>query len=270
MKRYSILHAFVLSFFSKSFYQDVRRHWRGTGLGYLFVILVLVWIPTMIKMQWGLTRFVNNEAPRLTQQVPRITITKGQVSTDVATPYFIKGDDGTPLMIIDTTGQYQTLDDTPAYVLLTKTKIITRDERQTRSYDLAPVESFEVDRTRVEGWLQVVKDWLALAAFPLLLVFSFIFRAIQVLIYAAIGLLFARILNTNLNYQTLMRLAAVSLTPVLVLNLLLEFVPFHIPLWWLLGTAVGLGYLFFAVKANDESEVTTGYQPPPTPQNPLA
>jgi hypothetical protein len=223
----------------------------------------------MIQMQRGLTRFVNNEAPRITQQIPRITITKGQVSTDVATPYFIKDDEGTPLMIIDTTGQHQTLDDSPARVLLTKTKVVMRDERQTRIYDLAPVESFEVDRTRVEGWLQMMKSWLALAAFPLLLLCSFIFRAIQVLVYAAIGLLFARMLNTNLSYKTLMRLAAVALTPVLLLNLLVEFVPFHVPLWWLLGTAIGLGYLFFAVKSNDDSEVTSQYQPPMPPKSPL-
>lgn len=257
-KRYSIFHAFVLSFFSKSLYQDVGQRWRGTGLLYLFVVLVLVWVPTMIRMQWGITRFVNNDASRITQQVPRITITNGQVSTDVSTPHFIREDDGTPLIIIDTTGQYQTLEDTPAQILLTKNKIIAPD----RSYDLSGLQSFEVDRARVEGWLQMTKRWFVLAAFPVVLVCSFIFRAIQVLIYAAIGLLFTRVLNTNLNYQTLMRLAAVSLTPVLVLNLVLEFAGLRIPLWWLLGTGIGLGYLFFAVKSNTESPAAPYDQAP--------
>jgi multisubunit Na+/H+ antiporter MnhB subunit len=52
---------------------------------------------------------------------------------------------------------------------------------------------------------------------------GFVFRAIQILIYAAAGLLFAQVSKADLNYQTLMRLAAVALTPVLVLNLILEF-----------------------------------------------
>jgi hypothetical protein len=105
MKRYSFIHAFVFSFFSKAFYQDVGRHWRGTGLLYIFIALLLVWIPTVIRMQVGFSRFAAQEGSRFTQQIPHITIRKGQVSTDVTTPYFIKGDDGEPLVIIDTTGK---------------------------------------------------------------------------------------------------------------------------------------------------------------------
>jgi hypothetical protein len=83
-----------------------------------------------------------------------------------------------------------------------------------------------------------------------------------VLIYALIGLLFARMLNANLDYKTLMRLSAIALTPVLVLNLLFEFVPVHIPGWLLLGIMIELGYLFFAVKVNADA-VVPEYQPPP-------
>src|SRR2546425_3264229 len=186
MKRYSIHHAFVLSFFSKSLYRDVGRYWRGTGLLYMFILLVVVWIPTMIKMQIGFSRFAKREAPRFTQQIPRITIKHGEASTDVTTPYFIKGDDGKPVVIIDMTGEYQSLDNTPAYILLTKTKVFARNERETRIYDLSNVGSFELDRTRVEGWLQMTKRWLVLVIFPVVLISSFVFRAIQMLIYAAI------------------------------------------------------------------------------------
>lgn len=261
MKRYSFFHAFVLSFFSKPLYQDVGQHWRGTGLLYLAIVLALVWIPTMIKMQLGFNRFANNEAPRITAQIPKVTIRDGKVSTDVTTPYFINDpDDGTPMMIIDTTGEYETLDDTPAKLLLTKSKLILRTARDTRTYDLSGVQSFDVDRQRVEGWLSASKTWLAPVAYPVLLLTSFVLRAIQVLIYALIGLLFARMLNASLNYKTLMRLAAVAITPVLVLNLLLEFIPVGIPVWWLIGTVIGLGYLFFAVKSNSDIAVT-----PPSP-----
>ncbi len=253
MKLYSILHAFVLSFFSKSFYRDVGQNWRGTGLLYLLILLVVVWIPTLITMQIGFSRFVDQEAPQFTQQLPRITIKKGQASTDVQTPYFIKDKTGEPVIIIDTTGEYANLDDTPASVLLTKTKVFTRNRRETRIYDLEAVGSFEMDRLRVEGWLQTGKHWLVPVLTPILLIGAFIIRTIQILIYAAIGLLFAKMLDTNLSYQTLMRLAAVALTPVLLLNLLLEFLPFSIPLWWLIGIVIGLTYMFVAVRSNADS-----------------
>lgn len=268
MKRYSILHAFVFSFFSKSFYQDVGRNWRGTGLLYLFILLVIVWIPTMIKMQIGFSRFVDREAPSITQQIPLITIKNGEVSTDVETPYAIKDQQGNPIAIIDLTSDYQNLDDTTASVLLTKTKVFMRNERrgETRSYDLSNVESFEIDRAGVEGWLQTARRLLVPVLFPIVLIVTFILRAIQILIYAAIGLLFARMLNTTLSYKTLMRLAAVALTPVLLLNLLLEFLPFSIPFWWLFGTVIGLAYLFLAVKSN--AEATPDYPVPPPPYAP--
>lgn len=269
MKRYSYFHAFIFSFFSKSFYQDVARYWRGTGYLYIFIALLLLWIPSVIKMQRGFSRFADQEAPRFTQQIPRITIRKGEVSTDVTNPYFIKADDGKPLVIIDTTGQYQSLDDTEAFVLLTKNKVIARDERQTRIYDLSSVDSFDFDRTRAESWLQTARTCLVPVVFPLAVLFSFIFRAIQILIYAAIGLLFARMLNANLSYLTLMRLAAVALTPVLLLSLLLEFLPFAVPGRWLIGILIGLGYLFFAVRSNAGSAVPSANEwTPPAPAMP--
>src|ERR1044072_9047860 len=105
MKRYSFLHAPVLSFFSMPFYRAVGRNWRGTGLLYMFILLLVLWIPTLIKMQIGLSRFIAQDSPRITQQIPRITIKNGQAWTDVPTPYFIKDDKGQPIAIIDMTGQ---------------------------------------------------------------------------------------------------------------------------------------------------------------------
>jgi hypothetical protein len=152
---------------------------------------------------------------------------------------------------------------------LTKTKILMRDERQTRIFDLSGVESFEIDRARAESWLQTAGRWFVPVLFPILLIGSFIFRTLQVLVYAAVGILFTKMLNTNLGYKTLMRLAAVALTPVMLLNLLLDFLPFDIPVWWLLGTVIGLGYLFFAVNANS-APAAASYEPPTPPPSPYA
>ena len=86
------------------------------------------------------------------------------------------------------------------------------------------------------------------------------------LIYALIGLLFARMLNANLDYKALMRLAAISITPVLVLNLLFDLIPLYIPGWFLLGIVIELVYLFVAVKVNAEPDVPQDLPPPPSPE----
>src|ERR1700674_4152768 len=103
MRRFSIFHPLVLSFFSKPLYRDVGKHWRGTGLLYVFVVLAIVWIPTIIKGQLGISKWVDGDSKEITKQIPAITISKGSVSTDVATPYFIKDPkNGTDIAIIDT------------------------------------------------------------------------------------------------------------------------------------------------------------------------
>ena len=264
MKRYSIFHPLVLSFFSKSLYRDVGKHWRGTGLLYLLVVLALVWIPTMIKGHLGMSKWVDGDSKEITKQIPAITISKGRVSTDVTTPYFIKDPKtGSDIAVIDTTGEYETLENTDAKLLLTKSKlIVSKNATETQTYDLSGVQSFYVDRARVEGWLAMLGRWFVPVLYPLALIFSFIFRAIQILIYALVGLLFARILHANLSFKTLMRLAAIAITPVLILNLILEFVPRHIPRWSLIGIVIALAYLFFAVKVNAEPEDVPQYQPP--------
>jgi len=264
MKRYSIFHPLVLSFFSKSLYRDVGKNWRGTGLLYLFIILALFWIPTIIKGQLGLSAWVDGDSKEITKQIPAITITKGQVSTDVPTPHIIKDPKtGEDIAIIDTSGTYQNLDNSDAKILLTKSKLIVRKSAtESQTYDISGVQSFYLDHSKMEGWLALSKTWFIPVLYPLALIFSFIFRAVQILIYAVVGLLFARILKANLDYKTLMRLSAIAITPVLVLNLILEFVPRHIPRWSLIGIAIALGYLFFAVKVNAEPEDVPQYQPP--------
>jgi len=265
MRRYNYFHALVLSFFSKSFYQDVGRQWPGTGLLYLLLVIALLWIPSTIKGHRDFGRFVDNDAKGITEQVPAVRITNGQASTDVPMPHSIKDlKSGSTLAIIDTVDPSVETKNPSVPLILTKTKLIMRkNPSETQIYDLAGVQSFYVDRARVEGWLATARIWFFPAFYGIAVLFSFIFRGIQILIYALIGLGFAAMLGAKLDYKTLMRLAAIAITPVMILNLLFELGNFRVPGWMLLGIIVGLGYLFFAVKVNAEEDEVPEYQPPP-------
>jgi hypothetical protein len=264
VKRYSIFHPLVLSFFSKSLYRDVGQNWRGTGLLYLLLVIALLWIPSTIKAHLDFGKFADNDAQEITRQIPAVTITNGRVSTNVPVPYSIKEPKtGTTLAIIDTTESPAISSNPSVPLILTKSQLIMRKSAtETQTYDLSGVQSFYVDRARVEGWLATARTWFFPAFYPLAVLFSFIFRGIQILIYALIGLGFASMLNAKLDYKALLRLAAISITPVMILNLLFELVHFRLPGWTLLGIIIGLGYLFFAVKVNAEEDVPQ-YQPPP-------
>jgi Protein of unknown function (DUF1189) len=262
MKKFSVLHPLVLSFYSRELYQDVGRNWRGTGFAYLLLLLALCWAPEMFKMQAGMTKFARNEGAAVIKQIPAVAITNGEVSTDVQTPYFIKDPKtGVPMAIIDLTGQYTSLADTPAKMLLTKNQLLTKNNYETKTYDLRNVKSFKLDQARVQGWLDLARQWLAIILYPVVLVFSYAYRILQALLYGAIAMLFASAVKAKMNYLTALRLATIAVTPAIIVDTLHSLAGIKTPLWWLICFVIAMVYLYFGVKANGELPAASPGQP---------
>ncbi len=251
MKRFSVFHVPLLSFFSRALYRDVALHWKGTVFAYLLLLLAICWIPSMTEFHSGLADFVDDEAPSVVEQVPRITIVDGEASIDAPEPYYIKDPESDEiLVIIDTTGAINSLDDREAMVLMTRTKVIFQEsKRQSRTFRFAEVDEFTLDQAKIMRWLNTAKKFLVLAVYPLVVLGSFLFRIIQVLIYAAIGMLFALWCKEKLSYVAMLRLAIIAVTPCIVVETVLGAAKLHPPIgvWYFLVT---LGYLGFGVKAS--------------------
>ena len=253
--RYSTIHPLFMSFYSKSLYQDVGRNWKGISFVYLLLLLALCWIPGMVQLHSAFSDYVTNTAPYIVEQVPPIMISNGEVSIDEPEPYFIKDTDGA-VMIIDTTGQFTSLNETEARILLMKTKIIIRESQtETRIIDLSQVNNLLIDQSLINSWLEVLRDWFAIVIYPFAVLFSFVYRVVQALIYAAIGILMAKMLRTALTYQSLISLAIVAITPALFLDTILNFMYMAGPFWNLISFIISMGLLFYAVKANSEGEI---------------
>ncbi len=264
MRRYSIFHVPALSFFSKELYIDVGQNWKGVNFLYLLLLLAVCLIPRTINLHRGISNFVNNEAPAIVNQVPEITITDGQVSIKETQPYYIKDPDSDELLaIIDTTGQIESIEDTDAFCLLTGNKVIIKKSKfENRTYDLSNVKAFAVDSERITGWLHIGRKFLAVVLYPFALLSSYVYRIVQVLIYAAIGLLFASFCKTTLSYAALIRLSVVAVTPCIIVGTILGLADTSIP--YFLYLVAALVYLFFAVKSisgipevhDDEGQIT--------------
>ena len=253
MKKFSIIHIPLLSFFSKELYRDVALNWKGVGtaLGYLLLLLAVCWIPTMVEMHIGFANFVDNEAPKVVEQVPEITITDGQVSIEEPQPYYIKDpDSGDVLAIIDTTATITSLEDPNAMCLLTKTSIMWREsEFEINTFDLSEVENFVLNSDRIMSWLHTAEKFLVIIIYPFALLGSYLYRIVQALIYAAIGLLFALGCKVTLSYAALLRLAVVAVTPCVIAKTILGIAGVHLPYAPLIYLVAALAYLFFAVQA---------------------
>lgn len=250
MKRYGLFHPFLLSFYSRSLYRDVADHWKGVGFGYLLLLLAAAWIPAMVVLHRGTARIIETFGPALTKNFPTITITNGQVAIDAPEPYVVPmPGGGDPLLIVDTTGQI-TAENNPAAVLLTRNQLMLRGDRQTRLYDLAMVRDFRMDQAFIERMLGFVRRFLVVVAYPCALIGSYLYRILQVLVYAAIGMAFVRMSMVSLDYVQLLRLSSVAVTPAVLLDTLRGVL--RVPtsyLWWIFCLLLSLGYLLFAVRA---------------------
>jgi len=253
MKRFSMLHALYLSFFSGDLYRNVRTNWKGTGFLYLLLLLSITWVPVMAKVHWVVSEVITQEAPKYIDQVPKITIQRGEVSIDRPVPYSISiPEGGMPLLVIDTSGSITSVEQTKALALLTKNKFMYSKQTgsETRIYDLSKIDNFTLDRDLVNTWVQVFRKYFATLAYPFALAASFTYRILQMLLYAAIGMIFVKILKVQLDYLAVLRLASVSITPAIIFSTLQMLTGFHIPAYWIICFAIAMGYLFFAVKSN--------------------
>ena len=251
-RRYNIVQPVWLSFFSKDLYRDVAHNWPGFGFVYLLLLLALAWVPPIVENHRGFAQFVGREGEAVVTQMPKITITNGQVSVDPPGPHYIKDEEnGRVIIVIDTTADAGATEKYPGEImLLTRTQLIMRQrDGQTRVQDLAAINSFSIDQAGMRRFLAFFKNALGFVAYPFALLVSYVYRIIQALLYGAIGLAFAGIVKTKLDYAATVRLAVIAVTPVIILDTLLGALSAKPPYWWLMCFVIAMGYLFFGVKS---------------------
>jgi hypothetical protein len=251
-----------MSFYSRSLYQDVGKNWRKISFLYLLLLSAVCTIPFVFKIHSVVSDYLFREGPKIVEQIPVITIMKGTVTVDRPMPYVIKDpESNAPLAIIDTTGQVTSLKGSPAVALLTKKNLILRrSPTETWPYDLSEIDSLVIDRSKMYDWMETFVETFAYVFYPLALLSSFLFRTMQALLLAALGMLFAKGLKVSLGYRACISLAIVSMTPTILLNTLHNYLGIKMPFSWLIGALLSLCYLYFAVRANSEPE-TSGTVP---------
>jgi hypothetical protein len=250
MKRYRYFQPLLLAFYSKSLYRDVGQNWRGVGFSYLWLLAILCFLAFTFRF----VHFVNhglNELQPIVAQLPAITIKQGEVTIDKAGPYLIKNTAGDQVIaIIDTTGQYTSLDNnTSAIALLTKNKLFMRRGTHIKEYDLSTVHgTYDADNVKhLLNFAYVVAVIISAIILPL----YFFAGVLQTLFYAVLVKL---CIDTGFTYKTLCRLAAIALTPTFILAIVISLFTIHVPYIWVIYIVLAIGYLLFGVNANWETE----------------
>jgi uncharacterized protein DUF1189 len=256
VSKYSVFQIPLLSFFSTDVYRDVAFNKKGTGFGYLFLLLAVCWLILVLSVSYKVGTYIDKYSPGFLNQFPEITIIDGQASIRESQPYYISDPEtGESFAVIDTTGSITSLDQTEARMLMTRTSLMfERNKFETRTFEFRELEDMLVDRELISNWIEVFKSYFSVFVYPFALVGSFLYRVIQVMIYAVIGLLFASICKTELEFTQLLRLTVVALTPSIIINTLLWSTATHLPLSGLMFFALTMVYLYLGIKATTEDE----------------
>lgn len=237
MKQYSFIHAFAYCFFSKEFYRDVGHNWRGLSLRFLFLTLAISWLPMTYELHVALKSVGNELVPYFTKQLPEVHIRDGELSISAKEPVYIQ-DDENIIAVIDPFKEYadeqviKTLRDNPALILIaTKQHVfIRKDEssKEIRAFSYEKVSNVSFTPSKID---KIAADWARFAGWllwPVLILGSFIYRLIQLLLYSAIGMLFAELFSVDIKFSEVMRLAVMAITPSILLS---TFLPMGLGIW---------------------------------------
>ena len=274
---HSFLKAPLLAFYSQPFYRAAARSWRGLGFTYLFLLLLVTWVPSLLVLNAVVRDVRRDVLPAVLAQVPTLNLNNGVLSTDAEMPFVIREpsdvsvdrtgqgtsveleyDTGSDIIMVIDTGaspaDFETLD---ADVLLTAREIVfIGDDGKKEIYafsQLAWLGDVRLDRDVLQRFYDVVGKWLSVWLLPVVTAGSFVYRAVQALLFAFVGVIIANTLKLDLSYAALVRLMVVALTPVIVVNTLFNVVNVSLPLWWLLSFLLTMTYLYLAVRANAEA-----------------
>jgi hypothetical protein len=231
MNRYSYIKAIGLSLYSEGFYRDVARRWKGLGLVFMLLMIIIFGGGTALvqTITFRPERAINEgfagaSFQSLTNTVflsiinefPEIIIENGVARTDVPQPYIIKNPySQDPFMIIDTTGKVTSLAGSAAVALITDKAFITKSgKKDIVRADFAKIEDGVINKEA----LMPVMRWLPLIMLPSNMIYMFIFLTVNAFVLGGAGLLISNVLKTGLTFKDVVRLAVVTTTPLLMLE----------------------------------------------------
>jgi hypothetical protein len=247
---YSLIQPLYRALYSRTPYRDAARAAGGLALGYLLLLVALASVANGLLLHLQTRTYVARHGAQLIEQIPVITVRHGRAEVDAPMPVVVREpQSGAALALIDTGGTITSLDGQEAQLLLTANRLLVRmSASDVRAYELADVDELVIDRALLGDWLGFVATWFAPLVALVMLPVLFVYRFVQALLYAAVGLLLARLAQVTLGYGALARLAVVALTPVVWLDLIAGLLGFAVPA--ALALAVALGYLYFGIVAN--------------------
>jgi hypothetical protein len=241
------------SFYSADLYRDVARRWKGVGALYLLLLLAITWLPSAYRWTGIMQDFAAKAVAGIVQ-MPTITIENGVMRATPPGRHVLEpfGPGDLRIIVDDTIDAVPPDFEAEAIVVARREVVMIRPERrERRTWALTPTTNYELTREKAGSYLAALDSWVPVVGYIASVAGALVFRILQALAYGAIGMIFVRKWRSGLDYQAVVRLAAVAVTPVIVLRTLIWFAPSE-PAWhvrWPVAFVITLMYLRFAIRA---------------------
>lgn len=253
MKKYSCFEAMYMSFYSRDLYRDVAKNWGAGVVLYLFILLFICCASMMFVYQPMINVAFKQLVDKIGPQVPPMSISNGVLSTPENRPYVITDPDTHQVTaIIDTSGKYTNMNTVPSgtMILITRDTTYYLDDSTLKVNKIPSNITVDIKPAQIEKVGVNVVHWTWVFFLPALVLGAFIYRLLQSLIYAAFGKFFAALSNVQLNYNEVLKISMIAVTPAIVLSTVLGWFHIEFPFEWVVYFVISMVYLNFGIAAN--------------------
>lgn len=238
------------AFYSKAPYQRNATRPGGAFL-LLLAVCAILYIPGFIQLSLFMNDFKRSYIDPAIYQLPVMEVIQGEVSSPVKQPFRLYMEEDL-LFLLDTTGEVGSLDESGAWAYMGQDHFAMYESElhgQIRRFDFEGVDYLMLDPLSLKGWVDRFYPFL----FPLIFIFSlaglYIYRLIQILIFAGAASIVLTILKRPVRFDLLLPLAVLALIPSLTLETLMNLAGVYLPgRGWLLFLMI-VGYYAWGIKA---------------------
>jgi hypothetical protein len=249
-----------LAFCSQDLYAGVATQWKGSGLLYLFFVVAFAWTVTCLAVAYSVNVAVQDKTLQgIIRQLPLMDFTGGRLSIDKPLPYRIIDPTSNIVMVEFVKEHPMTVSDNEPPIIVTQEFALAKDQKEPFSF--ADINSAYPGLKFSGGDLMQLLDGAAITFTIILFIVLlpvFIAHIFAALIYALIQSQLASKFGCKVDYSTAMRLAAVAMTPsILIASILMALSPvvpavnsvINGKIWWpLISIVLTTGFLYLSAK----------------------
>ena len=275
-------HALFLSWYSRRFYIDVVKRWRGFCLKYMFLLLAIVSLPLAIKYTILLNEYTYNDLLEPFLRLPVMEVHQGKAQFVGSMPYVVKDKQGRVRILIDPHGSVDQFNSQYPHLVALFTERACYFREPASPFELngfkGPLEldSHLIDtfsfatlpdgQLSLSDWLKnsgilAIKNSLLMGVYPTIISGFWGFIMTLMVVLTLLGQAASLIIfRYRLRFKPAFRMMVVASTCSMMLFFILNLLGYHAKLIHLTCSLISLTYFCFGVHAvkSDSRNVVMG------------